>query len=248
LRQYQKFGLVPILLVSLVGCGKADQTAENGRTNEPLSVGYYSNENHENKGGNAILLDGADNDGPITEMMDHSLGAERNSNQRFSNVNNLSDNDLVNNSNPNPNPIETRYQDNLNSREPLMGGNRQNDDGHSNQSNHATHQNYYNGNMSKRVTQLVGKVENVKETKTVIQGNNVIVGVRLNDKSREGETIKNIQKAIEPQLNGRKFYLITNDHQFRQLRKIDKDLRNGGPNDELNLEINKLIQMNNNNR
>ena len=100
MRQYQKFGLVPILLVSLVGCGKADQTAKNGRTNEPLSVGYYSNENHENNGGNAILLDGADNDGPITEMMDHSLGAERNSNQRFLRVRNEIINNQVNNVNP----------------------------------------------------------------------------------------------------------------------------------------------------
>ena len=86
MRQYQKFGLVPILLVGLVGCGNGDQTAKDGRTNEPLSVGYYSNENHENKGGNAVLLDGADNDGPVTEIMDHSLGTERNTNQRFSDV------------------------------------------------------------------------------------------------------------------------------------------------------------------
>ena len=206
----------------------ADQTAKNGRTNEPLSVGYYSNENHENKGGNAILLDGADNDGPITEMMDHSLGAERNSNQRFLRVRNQNNNQ-VNDGNPNV----SGYEGNLNTRESIMDGNRQN---------------YYNGNMNDRVTQLVGKIENVKEAKTVIQGNNVIVGVRLNDKKREGETIKNIQQAIQAQLNGKKLYLITNDRQFNRLKSIDNDLRNGGPNDELNLEINKLIQMNNSNR
>ena len=219
---------MPILLVSLVGCTKADQTAKNGRTNEPLSVGYYSNENHENNGGNAILLDGADNDGPITEMMDHSLGAERNSNQRFLRVRNQNNNQ-VNDGNPNV----SGYEGNLNTRESIMDGNRQN---------------YYNGNMNDKVTQLVGKIENVKEAKTVIQGNNVIVGVRLNDKRREGETIKNIKQAAQAQLSGKKLYLITNDRQFNQLKSIDNDLRNGGPNDELNLEINKLIQMNNNNR
>jgi spore cortex protein len=228
LRQYQKIGLVPILLVSLVGCGNDDQTAKNGRTNEPLSVGYYSNENHENQGGNAILLDGADNDGPITEIMDHSLGAERNSNQRFLRVRNQNNNQ-VNDGNPNV----SGYEGNLNTRGSIRDGNRQN---------------YYNGDMNKKVTQLVENIENVKEAKTVIQGNNVIVGVRLNDKKREVETTKNIQQAIQAQLNGKKLHLITNDRQFNRLKSIDNDLRKGGPNDELNLEINKLIQMNNNNR
>ncbi len=51
-----------------------DETAKDGRTDATLSIGYYSNEKHENKGGNAVLLDGADNDGPVTEIMDHSLG------------------------------------------------------------------------------------------------------------------------------------------------------------------------------
>ncbi len=57
-------------------------------------VGYYSNENHENNGGNAVLLDGADNDGPVTEIMDHSLGAERNTNQRFLRVRNQNNNQV----------------------------------------------------------------------------------------------------------------------------------------------------------
>ena len=92
LQKYQKFGLVPILLLGLVGCGNGDQTAKDVRTDEPLTVGYYSNENHENKGGNAVLLDGADNDGPVTEIMDHSLGAERNTNQRFLRVRNENNN------------------------------------------------------------------------------------------------------------------------------------------------------------
>ena len=64
--------------------------------------------------------------------------------------------------------------------------------------------------------------------------------MRLNDKRREGETIKNIKQAVQAQLSGKKLYLIANDRQFNQLKSIDNDLRNGGPNDELNLEINKF--------
>ncbi len=102
--------------------------------------------------------------------------------------------------------------------------------------------------MNERVTQLVENVENVKEAKTVIHGNKVLVGVRLNNKSREGETRKNIQQAIQSQLNGKKLHLITNDSQFSRLKTIDQDLRNGGPKDDLNLDLNNLIRMNNNNR
>lgn len=252
MQKYQKFGLVPILVLGLVGCGNGDQTAKDVRTNEPLTVGYYSNENHEKKGGNAVLLDGADNDGPVTEIMDHSLGTERNTNQRFLRVRN-ENNNRVNDGNPNvyPNPTANGYDGNLNSREPLIGGNDQNYHGHLNNSNHVTRQSYYNGNngnMNERITQLVENVENVKEAKTVIHGNEVLVGVRLNNKSREVETKKNIQQAVQSQLNGKKLHLITNDSQFSRLKTIDQDLRNGGPKDDLNLDINNLIRMNNNNR
>ena len=72
--------------------------------------------------------------------------------------------------------------------------------------------------------------------------------MRLNNKSREGETKKNIQQAVQSQLNGKKLHLITNDSQFNRLKTIDQDLRNGGPKDDLNLDINNLIRMNNNNR
>lgn len=73
---------------SLVGCGTNDESAEQERNRNGMQpVGYYSNENHErNRGGNATILDGTDNDGPMTELMDHSFGleGEKNQNQLFS--------------------------------------------------------------------------------------------------------------------------------------------------------------------
>jgi spore cortex protein len=251
LRKYQKFGWVPILVLGLVGCGNGDQTAKDVRTDEPLTIGYYSNENHENKGGNAVLLDGADNDGPVTEIMDHSLGTERNTNQRFLRVRN-ENNNQVNDVIPNlPNPTANGYDVNLNSRDPLIGGNDQNYHGHLNNSNHATRQSYYNGNngnMNERITELVENVENVKEAKTVIHGNEVLVGVRLNNNDREEDTKRNIQQAVQNHLDGKTIHLLTNDSQFNRLKTIDQDLRNVGPKDDPNLYINSLIRMNNNNR
>ena len=102
--------------------------------------------------------------------------------------------------------------------------------------------------MNERITELVENVENVKEAKTVIHGNKVLVGVRLNNNDREEDTKRNIQQAVQNHLNGKRIYLLTNDSQFNRLKTIDQDLRNGGPKDDLNLDINNLIRMNNNNR
>jgi len=62
------------LSLGLAGCGNDESAVQDRNTERVQPFGYYSNENHEN-GGNVRILD--DNDGPITEMMDHSLGNER---------------------------------------------------------------------------------------------------------------------------------------------------------------------------
>lgn len=60
--------------LGMTGCGANNQEADQDREGGgALPIGYYSNENH-GKGGNAILND--ENDGPITEMMDHTFGGE----------------------------------------------------------------------------------------------------------------------------------------------------------------------------
>lgn len=61
--------------VGMTGCGANNEQAGQGGEGGggPLPIGYYSNENH-GGGGNVILNE--DNDGPVTEMMDHTFGAE----------------------------------------------------------------------------------------------------------------------------------------------------------------------------
>ena len=254
MRQHRKFGLIPILLVGLVGCGNDNETANEGGRTDATPIGYYSNEKHGNNGGNAILLDGADNDGPVTEIMDHTYGAEQNTNQKYVRVKNENNNNnQVNHVNPivYPNSNFSGYEGNLYTREPLIGGSDQNYHGHLNSSNPATRQSYdnrNNGNTNEKVTQLVENVENVREAKTVIYGDKVLVGVLLNNNDREKDTRKDIRQAIQPYLNGKELHLLTSDHQFSVLTTIDNDLRNGGPKDQLNMDLNNLIHMNNNNR
>lgn len=68
--------MAAILSMGLTGCG-TNEDAGVERSNEiGQPVGYYSNEKHGSRGGNARVEDGTDNDGPLTEMMDHTLGGE----------------------------------------------------------------------------------------------------------------------------------------------------------------------------
>ncbi|MGP7816847.1 YhcN/YlaJ family sporulation lipoprotein [Niallia sp. 01092] len=78
------------LSICLTGCGIQDEEANNKELNNAKPLGYYSNEHHEDtNGGNARVLDGEDNDGPLTEMMDHTFGEEgQQRDQVVRNVNN----------------------------------------------------------------------------------------------------------------------------------------------------------------
>ncbi|WP_187118813.1 YhcN/YlaJ family sporulation lipoprotein [Bacillus marasmi] len=70
--------LIPVigfLSIGLAGCGNDESAVQDRNTKRVQPFGYYSNENH-NNGGNVQILDENDNDGPLTEIMDHSLGTE----------------------------------------------------------------------------------------------------------------------------------------------------------------------------
>jgi spore cortex protein len=83
--------MVPIaglLMFGIAGCAGNNRADVNNRYNDNARpIGYYSNENHPNQ--NSSFFN--DDDGPITEMMDHTLGTERKSNNiQTRNVNNIS--------------------------------------------------------------------------------------------------------------------------------------------------------------
>jgi len=73
------FPIIGVLSIGLAGCGNDESAVQDRNTERAQPFGYYSNENHHN-GGNVQILD--DNDGPITEMMDHTLGTEGTNDRR----------------------------------------------------------------------------------------------------------------------------------------------------------------------
>lgn len=64
------------ILAGLSGCGNNGETAVQDRNTQITQpIGYYSNERHE-ANRNGKIVNSGDNDGPVVEILDHSLGAE----------------------------------------------------------------------------------------------------------------------------------------------------------------------------
>lgn len=220
-----------IMSLGLAGCGANDESAGQQRYKDGAQpIGYYSNENHRNKGGNAQLLDGADNDGALTEMMDHTLGEEgkygrNNLQNRNANV-----------------PAPQRVSD---SGEPyLFKRDDANFHGHLGFNKRASNSYYeaYNGEMVERINQAAAAVDNVNDVQSVVNGNYVIIAADINDTARKKATIANINQAVQPYLNGKTSKVVTDESTFNRLKVIDNDLRDGGPRDQLYLDVKNLFR------
>ncbi len=68
---WKKF-LLLTAICALAGCGADNDEA--GQNRDTVPIGYYSNENHDN--GRGFFRHEDDNDGPLTEIMDHTFGKE----------------------------------------------------------------------------------------------------------------------------------------------------------------------------
>ncbi|MBS4191445.1 YhcN/YlaJ family sporulation lipoprotein [Bacillus sp. FJAT-49705] len=209
------FPVAAIMSLGIAGCGMNDEAAVQDRYNDSMQpVGYYSNENHDNRGGNAQILDGADNDGPVTEMMDHTMGEEGQA-----------------------------YRNNGNN---TFSRNDENYHGHLGYNVRQAKSSYYEAYDGKLVEKInkAAHVSNVKDVQSVVKGNDVLIAVLLVDNDREKETIANIRQAVQPYLNGKKSTIVTNPSTYNRIKVIDNDLRDGGPRDQINLDIDNLFSTN----
>ncbi len=218
-----------IMLFGTAGCGANDETASQQRSADRAQpIGYYSNENHQNKGGNVRFLDGADNDGALTEMMDHTLGEEGQYRNR-----------------QNGNAKERAPQRVSDNREPhLFSRDDANFHGHLGYNKRASNSYYeaYNGEMVERINQAAAAVNNVNDVQSVVNGDYVIIAADLNDAGRKKATIAEINQAVQPYLNGKTSRVVTDESTLNRLKVIDNDLRDGGPRDQLYLDVKNLFR------
>jgi spore cortex protein len=230
--------LSALVFLGLTGCGGNDETAvQDERTQETTPIGYYSNENHEGNGGNP-LLGGADNDGPVTEIADHSLGMERETNKRFMRTENK-------NTPNNKQPLANRNINNTDSKTATIGGTDKNYHGHISNTNQRTFRSYYTGyegKFAERVKSAAEEVDNVNQARTIVDGNDVVIALDIKNNQQTDDTKKQVLQAVQRHTEGRTVHIVTNESQFNRIKAIDNDLRNGQAREQLHLDTKNLIR------
>lgn len=212
-----------LLALSVSACGNNEGASENGQQ-QSLPLGYSSNEHHEESGGNANWQN-EDNDGPLTEMMDHTVGGEGKDNN-MRRVNNEAapegehGNTLFSRSDKN-------YHGHLND---IKGGAR------------SSYYTDYNGELAKNAANAAAQVVNVADARAVVHGNKVIVGAVLEDPGRKNETKSAIRNAVGQQLKGKSIVVVTDESTYSRIRNIDNDLREGGPKDQIEKDIKNMFK------
>lgn len=229
----KQFILPAVLLLSssLVACGTNDEGANGAKQgNNPLPMGYYSNENHEDSGGNANWLNN-DNDGPFTEMMDHTMGGEGKTNH-IRGINN-----------------DIAPQGNNGNVDTIFSRSDQNYHGHLDGNNRGARSSYYttyHGKLTKKINRAAASVVNVGDARTVVHKNQVLIGAMIEDPRRENETKAAIRDAVDSYLNGKSLTIVTNESFYNRIRSIDNSLRDGDPKDQLDQDIGNMFRQINN--
>jgi len=222
------------MALGLAGCGNNDDTAVQNGNNSAQPMGYYSNENHK---GNARILN--DNDGPVTEMMDHTLGDERNLTNRYNNT-------QAKNGNPvNPTRPVADYDRNMFQRDNRFSHSDANYHGHLNDNTNKAKSSYYTayeGQLTDKIGRVTGIVPNVEDVRSVTYGSNVLIAVELSDASKEEATKRAIKEAVKPYLGNRSVTVVTDEGTFSRIRNIDNDLRNGGPKEQVDFDLKNMFQ------
>lgn len=201
--------LSALLAVGLSGCANDDRAAmDKDHKNMGQPVGYYSNENHKN-GSNGMP---SDNDGPVTEFMDHNLGVENQSyneerRKRFS------ERDGYGNP-PNPTKPLANHDHNFFQRDNRFSASDANYHGHLNQrlGNTGTTTNpETQDKITEQIKSRVADIDNVQQVRSVLYGNSVMVSVKLADSKRAEDTKRAIQDAVKPLAGGKSVQVITDD-------------------------------------
>jgi spore cortex protein len=239
-RLNKKSLLLPIaglMTLGLAACGNNDEAAVQDRyTEKTQPLGYYSNENHHN-------------DGPITEIMDHTFGDEaRNDQNRRSQILQVKDED----GNPgNPTTPLANHDRNFFQRDNRFSTSDANYHGHLDDNTRQPRSSYftaYEGELANKIGDVTASVNNVNDVRSVVYGSDVLIAVDLNDYMKEAETKRQISKAVQPYLKGRSVTVVTDEGTFSRIRNIDNDLRDGGPRETVDLDIRNMFRSFKNNR
>ncbi|MFZ7945534.1 MULTISPECIES: YhcN/YlaJ family sporulation lipoprotein [Bacillaceae] len=225
----KKQWMIPLsafLLIGAAGCASDQNRAGVNENNPVRPIGYYSNENHPNNTNTLVR----DNDGAITDMMDHTLGEEDlavNEQKRRQ----LQTKDE--NGHPkNPTTPLAKKDRNFFQRDNRFSTSDMNYHGHlsTNMGNTGVATNPdFQDNFSNKIRNKVAAIDNVRDVRSVAYGNTVIVSVKLHDNDKTAATKRAIKNAVKPYTMGRPVTVITDEGTLGRDRNIHNDIqRNKG--------------------
>ncbi|MFF2447694.1 YhcN/YlaJ family sporulation lipoprotein [Neobacillus sp. NPDC058068] len=202
--------LSALIIMGTAGCAKDNNRAGvNESTNNSLRpVGYYSNENHPNNGNDMFR----DNDGAITEMMDHTLGDE---DKQLNEQKRRQLQKRDKNGNPiNPTKPLASKDRNFFQRDDRFSTSDMNYHGHLNKNIRntgvVTDPNFQD-DFSNKIRDKVASINNVSDVRSVSYGNTIMVAVKLNDNRKAAATKRAIKNAVKPYANGKTITVITDE-------------------------------------
>lgn len=202
----KKQWMIPLsatLMLGLAGCAN-----DNKNNNSLRSVGYYSNENHPTSDNNLLR----DNDGALTEMMDHTLGDEDQVTNQKRRKQLQSRDENGHPKNPTT-PLASKDR-NFFQRDNRFSTSDMNYHGHLNVKNGnngiATDPNFQD-NFTNKVRNKVETIPNVKNVRSVAYGNTVIVSVELINEDKAAATRRAIKNSVKPYANGRTVTVLTDE-------------------------------------
>lgn len=211
-RLKKKQWMIPLsatLILGVAGCASDNNRAGVSNNNNSVQpMGYYSNENHANNDYELLR----DNDGAVTDIMDHNLGEEDQSiNKQTKKKMQTRDE----NGNPkNPTTARANQDRNFFQRDNRFSMSDMNYHGHLstniNNTGVATNPNFQD-KVTNQIRSAVADLENVQDVRSVAYGNTVIVSVKLADQSKSAETKKVIKNAVKPYANGRSVTVLTDE-------------------------------------
>ncbi|MCL6571598.1 MAG: YhcN/YlaJ family sporulation lipoprotein [Bacillus sp. (in: Bacteria)] len=216
--------LAAAVMVGLAGCtGDNNRAGVNEKnTNPARPIGYYSNENHTNKGNELFR----DDDGALTEIMDHTLGDE-------DKVTNEQNRKQLQKRDKNGNPVNPTVplagkDTNFFQRDNRFSMSDTNYHGHLSRNignTGVTTDPNFQDNFSNKVRKKVAEINNVQAVRSVAYGNTVIVAVTLVDSSKAAVTKKAIKNAVKPYANGRPVTVVTDEGTLGSDRNIENDIQ-----------------------
>lgn len=219
-------------LVTLAACGK-EEAGRDRYTDSTQPIGYYSNDNDGNFGRDT-------RQGPVSELVDHNNGVG--SNEQRHNRGQYND---YGDQMGNPAEPINEYGRNFFSHNGEYSENDRNYHQHMSMGEKPTRSSYfsaYSGELADRINEAAGGVDNVKGVHSVVYQDDVIIAVDVEDESKRAETEREVKQAATPYLNNKDCQVVTEPGMYTRVRQIEYDLRDGGPMEGLENDLQDMVQ------